>query len=193
MCRDGEGGVKGHDREAAANPPLTPPASAILHLSGECQQDLSSGLPVQRQFRFHKIENFTAPTVHWKDSLRFCVLLCSIDSFLLRWFHPHNAWDCASARSWVSSGETLISKSARSLFSAALCRAEWMRSRRNTQRPMFRLCSARGGSAGLACTDDLSERRRLALRQSHYGETVSPGRPSTAHPETGWDSRRDRR
>ena len=47
-CRGGEGGVKGLDREAAGEAALdSARASAMLHLSGECQWDLSSAIPVR--------------------------------------------------------------------------------------------------------------------------------------------------
>ena len=46
MCRGGEDGVKGPDRMSGGEAALdTTRASAMLCQSGECQQDLSSGLP----------------------------------------------------------------------------------------------------------------------------------------------------
>jgi hypothetical protein len=46
VCRGGEDGVKGPDRMSGGEAALdTARASAMLRLSGECKQDLSSGLP----------------------------------------------------------------------------------------------------------------------------------------------------
>ena len=43
VCRGEEGGVKGHDRVAAAQPPLTPPAPRLCSVyPGNVRWDLSS-------------------------------------------------------------------------------------------------------------------------------------------------------
>jgi hypothetical protein len=64
MCRGGEGGVKGLDREGAALPPLTPPA---LRLCFVYPGNVSRICPVEyrfeNNFRFHEIEKSTVPIV----------------------------------------------------------------------------------------------------------------------------------
>jgi hypothetical protein len=57
VCRGGEGGVKGLDRVAAAQPPLTPPAPRLCSVYPRnvglvCLVDKE----VQIKFRFHKTE-----------------------------------------------------------------------------------------------------------------------------------------